>query len=169
ALPAQPRHVGAVWVGEADPAGWWGNGRAAGWADAVEAARVTVTAAGAHATVRAGERAPWHPGRCAEIVVGDTVVGEAGELPPQVCAALSLPLRTVAMEVDLDAIPLPRVAEGPEFASYPPALIDVALVVDEATPAAEVQAALVDGAGPLLESVRLFDVYASDALGAGRT
>src|SRR5262249_3313378 len=73
ALPAQPRHVGAIWAGEADPAGWWGPGRAAGWADAVEAARVTVTAAGATAAVRAAEHAPWHPGRCAEILVGDTV------------------------------------------------------------------------------------------------
>jgi phenylalanyl-tRNA synthetase beta chain len=96
------------------------------------------------------------------------VVGYAGELHPQVCAALSLPPRTVAMELDLDAVPLPPVTEAPRFASYPPALIDVAVVVHESTPAAEVQAALAEGAGPLLEAVRLFDVYASDALGAGR-
>jgi len=43
----------------------------------------------------------------------------------------------------------------------------VALVVDQAVPAAEVEAALAEGAGPLLESVRLFDVYASEQVGAG--
>jgi phenylalanyl-tRNA synthetase beta chain len=60
------------------------------------------------------------------------------------------------------------VVPAPRFSTYPPALIDVALVVDAGTPAAHVEEALVEGAGPLLETVRLFDVYASDALGAGR-
>ena len=51
---------------------------------------------------------------------------------------------------------------------YPPVHLDVALVVDAATPAADVTRALRDGGGELLESVRLFDVYAGDQVGAGR-
>jgi phenylalanyl-tRNA synthetase beta chain len=48
-------------------------------------------------------------------------------------------------------------------------LLDLALVVDEAVPAAAVLSAVRDGAGPLLESVRLFDVYQdAERLGAGR-
>ncbi len=168
ALPAQPRHIAAVLTGEFAPAGWWGAGAAASWSDAIEAARVTVDAAGQAATVRAGSRAPWHPGRCAEIVVGDIVVGYAGELHPEVCAALELPKRTCAMEVNLDAIPLAGTPMAAPLANYPLALIDVALVVPEATPAGDVEAALLAGAGELLEGVRLFDVYASDALGAGK-
>jgi phenylalanyl-tRNA synthetase beta chain len=167
-VPEQPWHVAAVLAGEVEPAGWWGAGRAAGWADAVEAARITVSAAGVHADVRAGATAPWHPGRCAEIVVVGRVVGYAGELHPAVCTALDLPRRTVAMELDLDALPLPEVTVAPRISGYPPALIDVALVLDAATPAAQVEAALVEGAGELLESVRLFDVYTSEQLGAGR-
>jgi phenylalanyl-tRNA synthetase beta chain len=85
-----------------------------------------------------------------------------------VCTALELPRRTCAMEFDLDALPLPGVTRAPRISTYPPALIDVALVLDAGTPAAEVEAALTDGAGELLESVRLFDVYASDQLGTGR-
>jgi phenylalanyl-tRNA synthetase beta chain len=177
ALPAQPRHVAAMYCGDADPAGWWGPARPADWSDAVEAARLTVVAAGATPTVRAGTQPPWHPGRCAQIVVAgsetdggrlETVVGYAGELHPEVCAALSIPPRTCAMELNLDAIPLPGLTEAPRFSTYPPALIDVALVVDARTPADDVQDALVDGAGPLLESVRLFDVYTSETLGPDR-
>jgi phenylalanyl-tRNA synthetase beta chain len=167
ALPAQPRHVAAVLAGEFTPAGWWGAGAAASWSDAIEAARVTVAAAGQTATVRATTRAPWHPGRCAEILVGDIVIGYAGELHPEVCAALEIPRRTCAMEVNLDAIPLPGTPMASPLANYPLALIDVAVVVPAATPAGEVEAALVSGAGELLEGVRLFDVYTSDALGAG--
>jgi phenylalanyl-tRNA synthetase beta chain len=167
-VPDQPWHVAAELTGEVEPAGWWGAGRAALWADAIEAARVVADAAGTPATVRKASLAPWHPGRCAEIVVADRVIGHAGELHPSVCAALDLPKRTAAMELNLDALPLPGTVPAPAFSTYPPALIDVALVVDAATPAAQVREALVEGAGPLLSGVRLFDVYTSDTLGAGR-
>jgi phenylalanyl-tRNA synthetase beta chain len=167
-LPRQPWHVAAVLTGEVEPAGWWGSGRAGDWSDAVEAARLVVAAAGHTAEVRAAAYAPWHPGRGAEILAGGTVVGHAGELHPQACAALDLPRRTSAMEIDLDALPLPDVTVAPPISGFPPALIDVALVVDRATPAAIVEAALIDGAGGLLEGVRLFDVYTGEQVGSER-
>ncbi|GAA3382724.1 phenylalanine--tRNA ligase subunit beta [Cryptosporangium minutisporangium] len=168
AVPAQPRHVAVVLAGDRDPAGWWGPGRAAGWADAVEAARVVAAAAGVSLDVRRGELAPWHPGRCAALVVEGRVVGHAGELHPRVVAALELPARTAAMELDLDAFPAAVVPTAPVIAPFPPALLDVALVVGESVPSAEVQQALAEGAGPLLESLRLFDVYTGAQVGEGR-
>jgi len=170
-VPHQPWHVAVVLTGAAEPDGWWGSGRAAGWADAVEAGRVVLDAAGVPADrveVRAAEHAPWHPGRCAELLVDGTVVGHAGELHPAVVAALELPRRSCALEVDLDALPASPVTPAPWISGFPPALIDVALVVGATTPAEQVRRALVDGAGDLLESVRLFDVYAGEQLGAGR-
>ena len=167
-LPRQPWHVAAVMAGEFDPAGWWGPGRPAIWSDAVEAARIVCATAGVAADVRAGAAAPWHPGRCAQILVDGAVVGNAGELHPSVCAALELPRRTCAMELNLDAIPLPGVVPAPVLSTFPPYLIDVALVVDRTVPAAEVESALVDGAGELLEAVRLFDVFTGEQVGAGR-
>lgn len=170
-VPEQPWHAAAVLSGEIEPAGWWGPGRQAGWADAIQAARIVLAAAGVAAgrvSVCAGALAPWHPGRCAEVLVDGAVVGHAGELHPQVCTALELPRRTCAMEVNLDAVPLPAIVPAPEFSTFPPALIDVALVVDAAVPVAEVQQALASGAGELLESVRLFDVYSAEHLGEGR-
>ncbi|WFE66627.1 phenylalanine--tRNA ligase subunit beta [Micromonospora sp. WMMD714] len=170
-VPAQPRHVAVVLTGDVEPAGWWGAGRPAGWADAVEAGRAVLAAAELPAErieVRAAEQAPWHPGRCAALVVDGVVVGHAGELHPTVVAALELPRRTSAMELDLDALPAAPVASAPTVSGFPPALIDVALVLDDTVPAADVRAALVEGAGELLEQVRLFDVYASESLGAGR-
>jgi phenylalanyl-tRNA synthetase beta chain len=119
-------------------------------------------------TVRSAAVAPWHPGRCAAIAVDDVVVGWAGELHPGVVRALDLPKRTAAVELDLDAVPAAPVTPAPRVSGFPPALIDVALVVGEGVPAADVRQAIVDGAGDLLESVRLFDVYASEQLGAGR-
>ena len=130
------------------------------WSDAVEAARTVAAEARVEVEVRADQHAPLHPGRCAVLLRDGTVVGHAGELHPRVVAALGLPERTCAMELDLELLgertdPVP----APRLSTYPPATQDVALVVDAHVPAAEVEAALRAGAGDLLESVRLFDVY----------
>jgi phenylalanyl-tRNA synthetase beta chain len=115
-------------------------------------------------------RAPWHPGRCAQLALADgTVVGHAGELHPKVTAALELPSRTVAGELDVDALiaatgtPL----QANALSTYPLAHTDVALVVGEFVPAAAVEAALREGAGESLESLVLFDVYRGEQVGAG--
>jgi phenylalanyl-tRNA synthetase beta chain len=99
ALPAQPEHVAVVLAGDSRPSGWWGAGEPATWADAVAAARTVAAAAGVELTVRAPdtEITPWHPGRCAELVAGDVVVGHAGELHPRTIGALDLSARTCAL------------------------------------------------------------------------
>ncbi|MFE0355051.1 phenylalanine--tRNA ligase subunit beta [Streptomyces nigra] len=174
-LPEQPRHVAVVLAGAREQAGWWGPGRPAGWADAVEAARLVAREAGAALTVRAGQYGPWHPGRCAELVItvdgSERVVGHAGELHPRVLKALHLPARTCAMELDLDALEQvgDDTPQAPSISTFPVATQDVALVVDKPVPAAEVEAALREGAGELLEAIRLFDVYENEEqLGDGR-
>ncbi|CCH88633.1 Phenylalanyl-tRNA synthetase beta chain [Modestobacter italicus] len=167
AVPAQPWHVAVALTGHREPRGWWGPGRPVDWADAVQAARVVAATAGVELTVRAGELAPWHPGRCAELVVGEQVVGHAGELHPRVCAALDLPARTCAMELDVDALPAAAVPVGPHVSTFPPVLVDLALVVPDEVPAADVEAALRAGAGELLEQLRLFDVYTGSPVPAG--
>jgi phenylalanyl-tRNA synthetase beta chain len=172
AVPRQPWHVAAVLSGEYERSGWWGTGRPAAWSDAVQAARDVLSAAGvpdADVSISAAATMPWHPGRCAAIAVGGQVVGHAGELHPAVCAELELPRRTAAMELDLDAVPLPGTTPAPVISNFPPALIDLALVVPSGVTAAEVEASIVEGAGPLLESVRLFDVYTGEQVGPGRT
>ncbi|HWO68223.1 MAG TPA: phenylalanine--tRNA ligase subunit beta, partial [Umezawaea sp.] len=168
ALPQQPVHVAVVLAGHREHAGWWGKGRQADWADAVEAAKLVGKAYGVTLRVVASDLAPWHPGRCAELRVGDWPVGHAGELHPKVVEALGLPKRTVAMELDLDALPLNDNRPAPIISAYPPVLLDVAVVVDAAVPAAEVAAVLEAGGGDLLEDIRLFDVYTGEQVGEGK-
>ncbi|MFD9736854.1 phenylalanine--tRNA ligase subunit beta [Umezawaea sp. NPDC059074] len=168
ALPQQPVHVAVVLAGHREHAGWWGKGRQADWADAVEAAKLVGRAYGVTLRVVASDLAPWHPGRCAELRVGDWPVGHAGELHPKVVEALGLPKRTVAMELDLDALPLNDNRPAPIISAYPPVLLDVAVVVDDAVPAAEVAAVLESGGGDLLEDIRLFDVYTGEQVGEGK-
>ena len=170
ALPDQPLHLALVLGGQRERSGWWGEGRTAGWAEAVAAVRQVADALGVPVSVQAQARAPWHPGRCAEFRAGDVVVGHAGELHPRVCEAYGVPARSAAAEIDLDVL-LERaetVVPAPSFSNYPAAKEDVALVVDAAVPAADVEAALREGAGDLLESIRLFDLYTGEQAGPGK-
>lgn len=174
ALPAQPRRVAVVLAGAREQAGWWGKGRPSDWADAIQAARTVAAEAGVGLLIDADQHAPWHPGRCAAFhVVIDgvkTLVGHGGELHPRVVKALGLPARTCAMELDLDL--LEQANEGPVKApgisSFPVATQDVALVVDKDVPSAMVEYYLAGGAGELLESIRLFDVYTGDQIDEGK-
>ncbi|MFD4479792.1 phenylalanine--tRNA ligase subunit beta [Streptomyces sp. NPDC058471] len=174
ALPVQPRHAAVVIAGAREQAGWWGKGRPSEWADAVQAARDLAAESGTELLVRQGQYGPWHPGRCAELAVvidgAEQVVGYAGELHPRVVKTLGLPARTCAMELDLDRLEAAGagVPQGPKISTFPVATQDVALVVDGGVPAADVEQALSEGAGELLESIRLFDVFTGEQIGAGK-
>jgi len=170
ALPHQPWRIATAAAGQWEAAGWWGPGRPVTWSDAVEAARTVARAVGVELDVRRGSLAPWHPGRCAQLLAAGEVVGHAGELRPRSVAALGLPERTVAMELDLSAILDHDGGDltAPRVSTFPAATQDVALVVAEDVPAGDVARALRDGAGELLESVWLFDVYRGEQLGEGR-
>ena len=159
-LPEQPLHLAVTLAGERERSGWWGTGRDADWSDAVGLVHRLADELGVDLEVSAAALAPWHPGRCAAFAVDGVALGHAGEIHPRVCRELGLPARTTALEIDLDALiaAAPDVVSGPDFSTYPVAKEDVALVVDAAVPSAEVAAALRDGAGGVLGSVRLFDV-----------
>jgi phenylalanyl-tRNA synthetase beta chain len=170
AVPRQPLMLGVVLAGERQSSGWWGTGRGASWSDAIQVVREVARVLGVEVAVERAVREPWHPGRCACFRVGDVEVGFAGELHPSVCDAYGVPPRTAAVEVDLDQLiaSAPSVVPAPEFSTYPVAKEDVALVVDADVPAAELEATLREGAGELLESVRLFDVYTGAQAGEGK-
>lgn len=99
-----------------------------------------------------------------------TPIGYAGELHPKLVAASDLPARTVAMELNLDSLLGAEldVVQARPISGYPAATQDVALVVDDSVPAAELRNALEAGAGELLEDVRVFDVYRGPGIEDGR-
>jgi phenylalanyl-tRNA synthetase beta chain len=171
ALGQQPRHLGVVLTGQWMPEGWQGAGIPTSWQQAIAFVEAAAAAIGLRLDRRAAEYPPWHPGRCAEFTLptGEGI-GYAGELHPDVCAAFGLPARTAAAEVDLDAliVAAPATGEIPTVSSFPVAKEDVALIVDDDIPAAAVERALRTGAGPLLESIWLFDVYTGPQVGAGK-
>ncbi|MEV7633660.1 phenylalanine--tRNA ligase subunit beta [Microbacterium sp. NPDC089318] len=169
-IPPQPRLVSALLTGSITPRQ---PGRAAehvDLSDALDAVRVIAVAAGVAIEVSQTRRAALHPGRAGELTAAGEPVGYVGELHPQVSADADLPGRAYVLELDLDrvlALAGHRVV-AESLSTFPAATQDVSLVVDAGVPASEVRAALIDGAGDLLESVRLVDDYRGEGLGDGQ-
>ncbi|WP_278373506.1 phenylalanine--tRNA ligase subunit beta [Brevibacterium casei] len=170
-VPVQPYHFAGVVAGHAEFPGIWGKGRRAEATDVIDTVRRIAEVSGVDVSVEAERGAPWHPGRAAKFTLADgQVLGYAGELHPKVIENLGLPARTVAFEIDLDALLAQddlRTWDG-ALSTYPVSRQDVALVVDEDLPAQTLEATLVEGAGADLEGIEIFDLYTGDQLPEGK-
>lgn len=168
-LPDQPMHLAAVWMGDRIAKGWQGGAQPFTWADAIATAQDVFDLLGVDATTEQGADPSFHPGRCARFVVNGAVIGHAGELHPGVLEALGLPARACALELDVSALiaASPEVRSAPDFSTHPVAKEDIALVVPEGITAQQVEQAIREGAGVLLEDVALFDVYTGDQVPEG--
>ena len=124
-------------------------------------AQVLADVIGTEITIEQGRDDAFHPGRCAEVKCAGKSIGVAGELHPRVIQAWSLPARSSAVELDLDALiaAAPDLRSAPVVSSHPVAKEDLAVVVADSVTSAAVLQALSAGAGELLESIRLFDIY----------
>ncbi len=165
-VPYQPTQIAGVVAGSAELAGWWGNGRKFDWSDAIGAALRIIEETGNTATIQSSDFAPWHTGRCAELLVAGKAVAHAGELHPRVISALNLPQRTCAFVVLLSELPFHAVTRATPVFTMPAALQDISLIVSADITTEAVIAALKAGAGELLEAITLFDRY--DQLGDGK-
>jgi phenylalanyl-tRNA synthetase beta chain len=128
-------------------------------------------------SVEPGDAPGFTPGRAARVVVDGQAVGVVGEIDSAVRSRLGLAgargapeLPVAALEVDLSRVLAASRKERRSVtpSRYPASTIDLAFVLDEAVPAGAAQRTLHHTAGDLLEEVRLFDVFRSDALGPNK-
>jgi len=129
----------------------------------------------AAAEYRPAEHPSYHPGRVAELVVNGDAVGWLGQLHPLVCESYGLadePRNYPVLAADLDVEKLHAATQlahtVASVSRYPAVLQDIAVVVDESLPAAQVQALIEESGGKLLRGVRLFDLYRGEQIGAGK-
>jgi phenylalanyl-tRNA synthetase beta chain len=169
-IPAQGWRVAGLFLGDALDKQPGSPAVAAGLGDALDAARQVGLATAATISIAQGSHPALHPGRTAELSVGDRVVGVAGELLPSIAAELDLPRVVALVELDLDAlIELGAVdVQAQPISTMPAATQDLSLVVPVEVPAGDVLAAVVAGAGELLEHAALVDDYRGAGLPDGR-
>ena len=165
-VPPQAFHVAGLLVGKAENEDWQGKARAYTWQDAIAFAEEILDLCNLKYSIKRSDFAPWHPGRCAELIVDGRAVAHAGEVHPRILANYGLPERSAAFAVGLSALPDSDLVKPTRVGTMPAAVQDVALIIDSNVSAKDVEAALRAGAGELLESISLFDRY--DKLGDGK-
>lgn len=112
----------------------------------------------------------YHPGRCAHIMIDDTVIGVIGEIHPKVAENYGINERILCFTLDVDSLfahtqtdatytPLPK---------FPAVTRDLALICDETIPVRILEKAITKGAGNLLETIQLFDVYQGEQIESGK-
>ena len=168
-IPPQPWHVAALFTGDSIAKQPGVAAVASGLADALAAVRQVGQALAVDIRVAGGSHHALHPGRTAELWVGDRSVGFAGELLPSLAVELDLPRVVAVAELDLDAlIELARVEVNPTpIVTMPAATQDLSLVVATGVAAGDVLATVIEGAGELLEHAALVDDYRGPGLPPG--
>lgn len=170
-IPAQPRHLAGLVVGNAVEKQPGLAAVPAGLVDALDMVRQTAAAVGVTVDLVQSSHQALHPGRTARLVArgadgAEVPVGYAGELLPALAHDLDLPRIVAVFELDLDALiavaPVDIVAGV--IAGFPAATQDLSLVVREDVPAGELLRAVREGAGELLEDIRLVDDYRGPGL-----
>ena len=160
-IPHQPKHIAGLFLGSRLGSQPGSKPVTAGVEDALEAARVVGSAVGVGMDVRQAQPKGLHSGRSAELIVGGVVVGVVGELNPSVSKSHDLPRTVGVFEIDLDALfaVAPLSVTARPIGTLPAATQDLSLVVKIDIPAAQVLAAVREGAGQLLEEISLTDDY----------
>ncbi len=169
-IPAQPRHIAGLCLGE------WLVGELsvpaleAGYPQMVAAVELVAKLSGATVDLVQETVPGYHPGRSAKVLVGGNVVGVVGELHPDIAQENHLPRRVGVFELNLDSIfaLAPETVQAGEVNPMPAATQDVSLVVDSSVPASALLKTLREGAGDLLEDIRLTDDYRGQGVSDGK-
>jgi phenylalanyl-tRNA synthetase beta chain len=165
-LPDQPRRLAFLLAGESEGT-WNSEPQAFDLYDGTGIWRLLSDRFGLDDTeLRQTSRAPFHPGRVAEISVADRVMGLVGEVHPTVAEAFGLTGRVVAGEIDINELVVERTPWQYRAPSVFPAVVfDLSFAVPAATPASVVIEAASLAAGELLDDVDVFDVFVGDSVG----
>jgi phenylalanyl-tRNA synthetase beta chain len=166
----EPWRIACLATGPLWPEDWRGSSMGADFYSLKGVLESLAGRLGVDVDVLPGEEPFLHPGRSARVMVSGEECGWLGEIHPLICREWDLD-GAAGFEVDLAPLVAasPLGAEGYEdVISYPAVHQDVAVVVDDAVPASEIRAAVLDGGGELLRSAEVFDLYRGEQVGEGK-
>ena len=120
--------------------------------------------------VAEADNVSYHPGRCAKLVLGDTVLGVFGQIHPLVAQNYDLDIPVYTAELDFEAIfdrmndtklyhPLPK---------FPATTRDFSFVCEESLEVGTIQTVMKQAGGKLVEDVVLFDIYRGPQIGENK-
>ena len=169
-LPDEPEHVALAWAGSIRRRPLEDD-RAVDVYDAIDAVRAVLDALAIHdVSLEHAALTGYRAGRAARVLVDGHDAGTVGEVAPAVADALGFDGPVVAAELALDTL-LDAARRDRTFRApsrFPASAVDLAFVLADTVPAADVIRTLRTATGDSLEDIHLFDVFVADSFGAGR-
>lgn len=162
-----PMLSGAV-TGPRDPESWVNGRRITDFFDVKSDLEALFDLLGVEVSFEASSHPALHPGQTAAIRRDGEFVGWLGALHPNVQKKLDLNGTVFVFELFLNSVLSGYVPHFKEFSKFPEVRRDLAIVLDDAVPYADVERIARDRAGEQLNAVRVFDVFTGEAIGEGR-
>lgn len=162
--------IAGLAVGDAWPEQWGLPARAVDFHDVKGDLEALLSALGLRdCAFQAAPHPALHPGQSARIMDGQgAAIGWLGRLHPRIAQALDLDAQPLLFEIALDALPRAATPVFRELSRFPAVRRDLALIVDESVPAADVLARVGKAAGPYLQGLSLFDIYRGKGVDSGK-
>jgi phenylalanyl-tRNA synthetase beta chain len=174
-LPAEPRRLAVLLTGLRQAEAWQSDQSKTDYDFYDLKGRLEILLAGLHlqSEIR-WERSdilPYHPGRCTSLFVGEQMLGHIGELHPKIRSEFSLPEQPVCVaELDLDLLinHWQQAHQMHEVSGFTPIYEDLAVIVKQNLPVAQILREMQQVGRPLLKQALLFDVYTGEQIAADK-
>ena len=168
AAPRETLRLAAAVVGEAAAEQWGQPARKVDFHDLKGDLESVAALSGAQLEFRPSLASHGHPGRSADVYRDNHKVGWIGQLHPRLQRALDLDAEVIAFEVDLAPLSARALPRAGDLSRYPSVRRDIAFVVADTVPWAQIAATARTAAGPLLRDVQLFDRYVGQGVESGQ-
>ena len=168
AAPRETLRLAAAVVGEAAAEQWGQPARKVDFHDLKGDLESVAALSGAQLEFRPSLASHGHPGRSADVYRDNQKVGWIGQLHPRLQRALDLDAEVIAFEVDLAPLSARALPRAGDLSRYPSVRRDLAFVVADTVPWAQIAATARTAAGPLLRDVQLFDRYVGQGVESGQ-
>ena len=166
--PRETVRLAAAVVGEAAAEQWGQPARKVDFHDLKGDLESVAALSGAQLEFRPSLASHGHPGRSADVYRDNQKVGWIGQLHPRLQRALDLDAEVIAFEVDLAPLSARALPRAGDLSRYPSVRRDIAFVVADTVPWAQIAATARTAAGPLLRDVQLFDRYVGQGVESGQ-
>ena len=166
--PRETVRLAAAVAGEAAAEQWGQPARKVDFHDLKGDLESVAALSGAQLEFRPSLASHGHPGRSADVYRDNQKVGWIGQLHPRLQRALDLDAEVIAFEVDLAPLSARALPRAGDLSRYPSVRRDIAFVVADTVPWAQIAATARTAAGPLLRDVQLFDRYVGQGVESGQ-
>jgi phenylalanyl-tRNA synthetase beta chain len=162
--------VAGLLTGQAVPEQWGEPKRAVDFYDAKGALETLFELTGCFSSFSfvAGQHPALHPGQAAQILRDEKPVGWLGAMHPKVAKSMNIDQTMYLFELTTDSLQRGSLPAYEAVSKYPAIRRDLAIVVDQAVTAQNVQDCVRNAAPQTLQKVELFDMYTGEGIDSGR-